>query len=349
MDFVKDKQTKFLIQFLIGIVIFCYIANRLGWILIYFSLALFLAYFFGPLYRFLLRKVISKSIAILLIFAIVIAFGVLVIFFLIPNTINELNLLYREIPDLLSGYQSLLLSFEPFFERLATDPNNLEIFLQDIFSEIQKGLLTFSRTIIFELSSFVTKFGFGVIIVPIILYYLLIDIDLFKDNLLIFVSEKNKDNFREIVIEIDRILSNFIRGRLIVCFIVGSLITIGLYLLNIKFYLIIGLVSGILNFIPYLGPIVGWVLSLLFVLGKPWTVFLLVTVLFVGVNQIEAIWLNPKILGKELGLHPLTVIFSILVFGGLLGFLGILFAIPLAATLKVIMYRYLVQEDEKIC
>jgi len=349
LDFVKDKQSRFLIQFVIGIVIFCYIANRLGWILIYFSLALFLAYFFGPLYRFLVRKVTSKSIAILLIFAIVIASAVLVIFFLIPNTINELKLLYREIPGLLSGYQNLLLSFEPFFERITTDPNNLELFLQDIFSEIQRGLLIFSRTIVFELSSFVTKFGFGVIIVPIILYYLLMDIDLFKDNLLIFVSEKNKDNFREIVIEIDRILSNFIRGRLIVCFIVGTLITIGLYLLNIKFYLIIGLVSGILNFIPYLGPIVGWVLSLLFVLGKPWPVFIFVTVLFVGVNQIEAIWLNPKILGKELGLHPLTVIFSILVFGGLLGFLGILFAVPLAATLKVIMYRSLVQEDKKTC
>ncbi len=346
LNLVKDRESKFIIQLVIGILIFCYIANRLGWILIYFSLALFLAYFFGPLYRFLVRKRISKSIAILLIFAIIIAFIVFVIFFLIPNTINELNLLYREIPGLLSGYQNLLMSFEPFFERIATDPNNLEIFLKDIFSEVQKGLLTFSRTAIFELSSFVTKFGFGVVVIPIILYYLLIDIDLFKDNLLIFVSQKNKRDFREIVMEIDKILSNFIRGRLIVCFIVGALITIGLYLLQIKFYLIIGLVSGILNFIPYLGPIIGWVLALFFVLGKPWLVFILLTILFVAVNQIEAIWLNPKILGKELGLHPLTIIFSVLTFGGLLGFLGILFAIPLAATLKVIMYRYLVQEDK---
>src|SRR5690606_24710302 len=101
-------------------------------------------------------------------------------------------------------------------------------------------------------------------------------------------------------------------------------ITIGLYLLKIKFYLIIGLTSGILNFIPYFGPIIGWVLSLFFVIGKSWTVFFLVTVLFIGVNQIEAIWLNPKILGKELGLHPLTIIFSMLAFGGLLGFLGLL-------------------------
>jgi len=342
---LKDKQSKFLIQIGIGLVIFCYIAHRLSLILIYFSLALFLAYFFNPLYNFLLSKGIRKSISILVIFSIILAFTIFLIFFIIPNAINELNQLYREIPGLLSGFQNILLSFEPIFDRIM-DSGNLETFVRNIFSEIQSGLLTFSRTAIFTLSSFVTKLGFGIIIIPLILYYLLIDIDLFKDNLLVLVSPAHKKDFRQIVLEIDQILSNFIRGRLIVCFIVGTMITIGLYLLKVKFFLIIGLVSGILNFIPYLGPIIGWALSLFFVLGKPWSVFILVTILFVAVNQVEAIWLNPKILGKELGLHPLTIIFSVLIFGGLLGFLGVLFAIPIAAAIKVIMYRYLIREDK---
>ncbi len=345
MDLVKDRQTRLLLQLILGLIIFCYIANRLNWIFIYFSLGLFLAYFFGPLYHFLIQKGLRKPIAILLIFAIIISFTILIIFFLIPNTISELNVLYREIPGLITGVQNMLLSFEPIFDKIA-DSNTLETFLRDIFSELQQGLLTFSRTTIFTLSSFVTKFGFGIIIIPLILYYLLIDMDLFKDSLLIFVSPQNREDFRNTVIEIDHILSNFVRGRLIVCFIVGALITVGLYFLKVKFYLTIGLVSGILNFIPYLGPIIGWVLSLLFILGKPWTSYLWITVLFVGINQIEALWLEPKILGKELGLHPLTVIFAVLIFGGLLGFLGILFAIPLAAALKVILRRYLVQEEK---
>lgn len=345
---IKDKQSKFLIQLAIGLAVFCYIAHRINWILIYFSLALFLAYFFSPLHNFLLKKGIRKSISVLIIFLIILAFTIFLIFYIIPNTINELNQLYREIPGLLSGFQNILFSFEPILDRIM-DSENLETFINNIFLEIQRGLLSFSRTAIFTLSSFVTKFGFGVIIIPLILYYLLIDIDLFKDNLLIFVSSSKKKVFREIVLEIDQILSNFIRGRIIVCFIVGALIAIGLYLLKIKFFLIIGLVSGILNFIPYLGPIVGWALSLFFVIGKPWATFIMVTILFVGVNQIEAIWLNPKILGKELGLHPLTIIFSVLIFGGLLGFLGILFAIPLTAAIKVVMYRYLIQEDKANC
>lgn len=343
-----DRQNRFFIQLIIGLFIFCYIAHRINWILIYFSLALFLAYFFSPLYNFLLAKGLKKSISIFIIFLIILSFTIVFLFFIIPNTINELNQLYKEIPGLLTGLQNILFSFEPFFNRIM-DSENLETFIGNIFTEIQKSLLTFSRIAIFALSSFVTKFGFGIFIIPLILYYLLIDMDLFKDNLLIFVSPPSKKDYKEIVMEIDKILSNFIRGRLIVCFLVGALITFGLYLLRIKFFLIIGMISGILNFIPYFGPIVGWALSMFFTIGKPWSVYIMVTVIFIAVNQIEAFWLNPKILGKELGLHPLTIIFSVLIFGGLLGFLGVLFAIPLAAVIKVITYRYLIQEEHRNC
>lgn len=342
---IVDKQSRFFIQLAIGLVIFCYIANRLNWILTYFSLSLFLAYFFTPFYNYLLEIGLKKSPSILIIFLIILTFTIFFLFFIIPNTISELNQLYREIPGLMTGFRNLLLSFEPIFNKIVFS-ENLEVFVNNVFSEIQRELLTFSRVAIFALSSFVTKFGFGIFVIPLILYYLLIDIDIFKDNLLIFVSPSNKKDFREIVIEIDHILSNFIRGRLIVCVIVGALITASLYFLKIKFFLIIGMVSGVLNFIPYFGPIVGWALSLFFTIGKPWSVFIMVTIIFVAVNQIEAFWLNPKILGKELGLHPLTIIFSVLIFGGLLGFLGVLYAIPLAATIKVITYRYLIQEDK---
>jgi len=345
LNLTLDKQSKFLLQLGVGLLIFCFVVNKLNWILIYFSLALFLAYFFSPLHNYLIKKKVKKTLSVLIVFSIIITFTIFLIFFIIPNTINELNQLYREIPNLLSGFQNMLLSFEYIFDRIV-DSGNLEAFVNNIFSEIQKGLLTFSGTAIFTLSTFFTRLGLGIIIIPLILYYLLIDIDLFKDNLLIFVSPANREDFREIVREIDRILSNFIRGRLVVCFIVGAMIAIGLFLLKIPFFFIIGIVSGILNFIPYLGPVVGWALSLFFVIGKPWTVYLLVTILFIGVNQIEAIWLNPRILGKEMGLHPLTIIFSVLIFGDLLGFLGVLFAVPIAAALKVIIYRYLSQEDK---
>ena len=343
MEFVKDKRLNFIINIAIGIVILFYVLSKLKWLFIYFSFALMLAYFFDPLYKFLLNKKAPKVLAIVIVFGIIIALLILTIFFLIPSLINQLNILYKEIPHFIENYQNLILSIKPQLSKFM-DPADVEILLKENLSELQKSVLGFSQTIIIYLSNIVSSITFGIVIVPLILFYLMRDMFVFKENLYIFVSKKNKKEFREVLEEIDYIISGFIRGRIIVCFIVGTLIGIGLYFLDLKFALIIGIVSGVFNFVPYLGPIVGVVLALVFALGSPWWTLVMIVVLFVLVNQLEAIYLNPNILGKGLGLHPLTVILSMLICGQLLGILGVLVAVPLAAILKVLFFRYLAQE-----
>lgn len=343
MEFVKDKRLNFVISITIGLVILFYVLSKLKWLFIYFSIALMLAYFFDPLYRYLIHKKVPKVLAIIVVFGIIITLLILTIVFLIPSVINQLNVLYREIPNFIENYQNLILSIKPQLSKFI-NPADVEILLKENLSELQKGILGFSQTIIIYLSNIVSSITFGIVIIPLILFYLMRDMGIFKENLYIFVSKGNKKEFKEVLEKIDHIVSGFIRGRIIVCFIVGTLIGIGLYFLNLKFALIIGIVSGIFNFIPYLGPIVGVVLALIFALGQPWWILLMIVVLFVLVNQLEAIYLNPNILGKELGLHPLTVILSMLICGLLLGILGILVAVPLAAILKVLAIRYLVQE-----
>jgi len=343
MEFVKDKRLNFVISMAIGLAILFYVLSKLKWLFIYFSIALILAYFFDPLYKFLISKKVPKVLAIIIVFGIIIALLILNIFFVIPSVINQLNVLYNEIPKFINSYQTLILSLEPQLSRFI-DPADVEALLKENLSELQKNILSFSRTIIIYLSNILSSITFGMVIVPLILFYILRDMLLFKENLYTFVSREKKKEFKEILEEIDRIISGFIRGRIIVCFIVGTLIGVGLYFLNLKFALIIGIVSGIFNFVPYLGPIVGVILALIFALGSSWWVLLMIVVLFVLVNQIEAIYLNPNILGKELGLHPLTVILSMLICGQLLGILGVLVAVPLAAILKVLFFRYLIRE-----
>ena len=343
MEFVKDKRLNFIISMAIGLAILFYVLSKLKWLFIYFSIALILAYFFDPLYKFLINKKVPKVLAIIVVFGIIIALLILTIFFVIPSVINQLNVLYNEIPNFINNYQTLILSLKPQLSKFI-DPADVETLLKENLSELQKNVLSFSQTIIIYLSNIVSSITFGIVIIPLILFYLLRDMLIFKENLYTFVSKEKKKEFKEILEEIDRIISGFIRGRIIVCFIVGTLIGIGLYFLNLKFALIIGIVSGIFNFVPYLGPIVGVILALIFALGNPWWVLLMIIVLFVLVNQIEAIFLNPNILGKELGLHPLTVILSMLICGLLLGILGVLVAVPLAAILKVLFFRYLIQE-----
>jgi predicted PurR-regulated permease PerM len=302
-----------------------------------------LAYFFDPLYRYLTHKKIPKVLAIIIVFGIIIALLILTVFFLIPSVINQLNILYKEIPNFIENYQNLILSIKPQLSKFI-NPADVEILLKENLSELQRSVLGFSQSIIIYLSNIVSSITFGIVIIPLILFYLMRDIVVFKENLYIFVSRENKKEFKEVLEEIDHIVSGFIRGRIIVCFIVGTLIGTGLYFLNLKFALIIGIVSGVFNFIPYLGPIVGVILALIFALGNPWWTLLMIVILFVLVNQLEAIYLNPNILGKGLGLHPLTVILSILICGQLLGILGVLVAVPLVAILKVLAIRYLIQE-----
>jgi len=343
MEFVKDKRLNFIISVAVGLVVLFYVLSKLKWLFIYFSFALMLAYFFDPLYRYLIHKKIPKVLAIIIVFGIIIALLILIIFFLIPSVINQLNVLYKEIPNFIENYQNLILSIKPQLSKFI-NPADVEILLKENLSELQKGVLGFSQSIIIYLSNIVSSITFGIVIVPLILFYLMRDLVIFKENLYIFVSGENKKEFKEVLEEIDHIISGFIRGRIIVCFIVGTLIGMGLYFLNLKFALIIGIVSGVFNFIPYLGPIVGVILALIFALGNSWWTLLMIVILFVLVNQLEAIYLNPNILGKGLGLHPLTVILSILICGQLLGILGVLVAVPLAAILKVLAIRYLIQE-----
>lgn len=343
MGFVKDKRLNFIISIAIGLVVLFYVLSKLKWLFIYFSFALMLAYFFDPLYRYFIHKKIPKVLAIIIVFGIIIALLILTIVFLIPSVINQLNILYKEIPNFIENYQNLILSIKPQLSKFI-NPADVEILLKENLSELQKGILGFSQSIIIYLSNIVSSVTFGIVIIPLILFYLMRDMFIFKENLYIFVSKENKKEFKEILEEIDHIVSGFIRGRIIVCFIVGTLIGIGLYFLNLKFALIIGIISGVFNFIPFLGPIVGVVLALIFALGQPWWILLMIVVLFILVNQLEAIYLNPNILGKGLGLHPLTVILSILICGQVLGILGVLVAVPLAAILKVLAIRYLVQE-----
>jgi len=344
MEFVKDKRLNFIISVAIGLVMLFYVLSKLQWLFIYFSFALMLAYFFDPLYKFILDKRAPKVLAIIIIFGIIIALLILTIFFLIPSLINQLNILYKEIPKFIENYQNLILSIKPQLSKFI-NPADVEALLKENLSGLQKSVLGFSQSIIIYLSNIVSSITFGIVIVPLILFYLMRDMFKFKESLYIFVSKKNKKEFKEVLEEIDNIVSGFIRGRIIVCFIVGTLIGVGLYFLHLKFALIIGIVSGIFNFIPYLGPIVGLVLTLIFALGNSWWTLLMIVVLFVLVNQLEAAYLNPNILGKGLGLHPLTVILSILICGQLLGILGVLVAVPLAAILKVLATRYLVQEE----
>jgi predicted PurR-regulated permease PerM len=194
------------------------------------------------------------------------------------------------------------------------------------------------------------------VIVPVYLYYFLIEsrhiAESWGDYLPLRASAF-KDEVVSVLSEINGYLIAFFRGQLVVSLINGTATGLGLVIVGLDFGLLIGLLLCVLGIIPYLGIIICWIPAVIiasvqggagtWIPGDPWWIFpLVVTGIFVAVQQVDGLFITPKIVGESVGLHPMTVIVSVfawtLMMGGLL---GAIVAVPMTATLKVLLRRYI--------
>jgi len=192
----------------------------------------------------------------------------------------------------------------------------------------------------------VTGFLLSLVMVPIYLFFLLKESPAIERRWREYLPLRNsplKTEVAAVLSQINNYVIAYFRGQLLVCLIDGTLIGVALYFTGLNFAPLIGLLVVILTMIPYIGIILCWVPAVLIAAGQwgDWTHPLLVTGVFVVVQNLEAIFIAPRIVGNSVGLHPMTVIVSIFVWGLLIGgLLGPILAVPLTATLKVLLARY---------
>ncbi|MEO8353170.1 MAG: AI-2E family transporter, partial [Chthoniobacteraceae bacterium] len=208
-----------------------------------------------------------------------------------------------------------------------------------------------------SVGGFLGIFGFvlSMIIVPVYLYYFLIESRNIAAGWQDYVplrASHFKDEVIETLDEINGYLIAFFRGQLVVSLINGTATGLGLMIVGLDFGLLIGLLLCVLGLIPYLGIILCWIPAVIiasvqgdigtWIPANPWWVFpLVVTGIFVVVQQVDGLFITPKIVGESVGLHPMTVIASVFVWSLLMGgLLGAILAVPMTATLKVILKRY---------
>ena len=144
---------------------------------------------------------------------------------------------------------------------------------------------------------------------------------------------------RQLAREIDAAIAGFVRGQTAVCLILGSFYAVALTLSGLNFGLLIGLISGVITFIPYVGSMTGLILALGVAVAQFWPDYssiLMVLGIFLVGQFLEGNLLAPKLVGESVGLHPVWLIFALLAFGYLFGFVGLLVAVPLAATIGVL-------------
>ncbi|HEY5895268.1 MAG TPA: AI-2E family transporter [Chthoniobacterales bacterium] len=240
----------------------------------------------------------------------------------------------------------------------ATDPMNV-LFGPEAQKWIQDQIPTVSakawQIVQGSIGGFLGAFGFivGLFIVPVYLFFFLKDADNIAENwsgYLPLRASRFKDEVVVVIEEINGYLIAFFRGQLLVSIIDGILTGTALLIMGLPFALLIGLMVCFLCIIPYLGIILCWLPAVIIaaIEFKDWQHPLAVTIIFIAVQQIEGIFISPKIVGESVGLHPMTIIISVFAWSLLLGgLLGAILAIPLTATLKVLLTRYVWLKTEK--
>jgi predicted PurR-regulated permease PerM len=190
------------------------------------------------------------------------------------------------------------------------------------------------------------------VIVPVVSIYMLLDWDNMVARIDALLPRDHAPVIRRLAREVDQTLASFIRGQGTVCLIQGTFYAIALMLTGLQFGLVIGAVAGLLAFIPYLGAIIGGVLSIglaLYQFWGEWYMIAIVAGIFVFGQFVEGNFLTPKLVGNSVGLHPVWLIFALSAFGALFGFVGLLVAVPVAAALGVLA-RFVIQQykDSKL-
>lgn len=324
-----------------------YFLYRVRIVLIPFIFAFFIAYLLNPIVKFVEKRNCPKCWAILWVYLIVFLASGIMIAFGIPLIIGELNKLIHDIPKLTREVQDIMSYMQTRYSRFAL-PEGVKEVVNERIVQYQDLLLNAVKAGTMSVINLIS-YLISLLIAPVFAFYMLKDSASIKNSLTLTIPRKFRSDVLAIGRDIDEIISAFLRGHLLVCVIVGALTGFGMYLIGLNFALIIGIIAGVAELVPFIGPIIAAIpaLSLALMISRETALYAAIVILIV--QQLENAVISPKILGESMGLHPLVVIFSIMAGGELYGFLGILLAVPVAATLKVILrYIYLKLVDESM-
>ena len=182
------------------------------------------------------------------------------------------------------------------------------------------------------------------LISPVVAFYMLRDWHDFTAKIFALVPKKHKKTVNDGVEAVNRIISGYLRGQLLVCVVLGSFYSLGLWLVGLKLGLLVGFLAGMISFIPYVGSISGFLMAMVLVVTQYGTLPKILAVVAVfGIGQfLEGNFLTPKLVGENIGLHPVWVMFALLAGGVLLGLLGMIIAVPVAACIGVLL-RFMVR------
>lgn len=335
-----DRKVIFWVVALVTLLILLLVFSS---ILLPFVVGAAIAYLLDPLADWFERQGFSRLAATMTILVLFIVVLIALMLLVLPILINQVILLAANVPYYLERLDVLITSIlqSSWARSLGVDPNAIRSSIGSLFSQ---GATWFTTLVTSLWSGGLAIINILALLVvtPVVAFYLLYDWDRMIDLVDSWLPRDNVEEIRLLAHEIDRVIAGFVRGQALVSLTLGTFYAAGLVLLGVNFGFLIGLVAGIVSFIPYLGSTLGFVVSVgiaLLQFWPDWVMPVATATLFIVGQMLEGYVLQPYMIGTNIGLHPVWLMFALFAFGLLFGFVGLLMAIPLAAAVGVLV-RY---------
>ncbi len=345
-------QSNLRLNWLIATAIFGWLLYLLAPVLTTFIAAGLLAYMGDPFADRLQKLKIPRTFAVVIVFLSTFLLIGLLVLLIGPLVKTQINALFNALPDIVSKVEEVWLpTILGWMNVEAGDDVGISAFLarysEMVGSWSGKILLGVGKS-----GGVLAAAVLSLFLIPILTFYMLRDWDAFLGHVGALIPESQRETAYALARETDEMLGAFLRGQLLVMLALSVIYSLGLAIVGIKFAIAIGVVAGLVSFVPYLGFVFGIGLAGLTVVLEPNPLLHLAGVIavFTVAQVIEGSLLTPKLVGDRIGLHPVLVIFAIAAGGQLFGFFGILLALPAAAILSVLIrfayHRYLKEHPE---
>lgn len=307
-----------------------------------FLISCLIAYLLHPIVKKLHNYNIPKSIAVLLIYFIFFGGGAYLIYRVYPAFVHQLRDLNEQLPQLIEMYESLIYTL---YESTSSFPESVHDKIGEVIGKIEASIEDMTGNLIGGVTKIVDMIIL-ITVIPVLVFYFLKDYDKIKAYIKTFIPEKYRRQGSDIVYKIDESLGNYIRGQLLVCTFVSLTSYIVFHFLGLNYALLLAIIMGLTNFIPYFGPIIGAVpvSAIALTMSGKMVVFVLIAIFVI--QLIESNLLSPYIVGKSVNIHPVVIIFALLLGGEIGGVLGMILAVPILTIFKVIVNHLVVFRRE---
>jgi predicted PurR-regulated permease PerM len=278
----------------------------------------------GPV-AWLEKKKVPRVLATFFVYLLALSIFALVIYLVLPLLIDEANNLSKDFPKYLQQMENIGLGLETWLNKY-----QIRAQLEDVILKTSQWLAQYSLSIV---GLVIALFGglVSAIVILVISFYMTLSAKDVKNYLVLWVPRKNKEYASDLINRVQQKLSYWLAGQFVLSLIVGSVILVGLYFLNVKYLLILAFMAAVFESVPWFGPIASTIMAVIIAFFQSPTLALAVLILYFLVQQLENHLIVPLVMKKAVGLSPVAVIIAILAGAKLAGILGILLAVPIAA------------------